>query len=99
MSTEHAAGAALELRDVVKRYGGQAAVDRVSLDIRAGEFVTFLGPSGSGKTTTLNMIPGFTDVTEGEIEMDGRAIGALPPHKRDIGMVFQHYALFPHMTA
>ena len=99
MSTEQAPGAALVLKDVVKRYGEQAAVDRVSLDIQGGEFVTFLGPSGSGKTTTLNMIAGFTDVTEGEIEMDGRAIGALPPHKRDIGMVFQHYALFPHMTA
>jgi putative spermidine/putrescine transport system ATP-binding protein len=99
MSTEHAAGAALELRDVVKRYGGQAAVDRVSLDIRAGEFITFLGPSGSGKTTTLNMVAGFTDVTDGDILMDGDAISALPPHKRNIGMVFQHYALFPHMTA
>ena len=99
MSTEHAAGAALELRDVVKRYGAQAAVDRVSLDIRAGEFITFLGPSGSGKTTTLNMVAGFTDVTDGDILMDGDAISALPPHKRNIGMVFQHYALFPHMTA
>jgi putative spermidine/putrescine transport system ATP-binding protein len=99
MSTDRAPGAALALRDVVKRYGDQAAVDRVSLDIRAGEFVTFLGPSGSGKTTTLNMIAGFTDLTSGGIEMDGQAIGALPPHKRNIGMVFQHYALFPHMTA
>jgi putative spermidine/putrescine transport system ATP-binding protein len=99
MSTETVPGAALALRDVVKRYGDQAAVDRVSLDIRPGEFVTFLGPSGSGKTTTLNMIAGFTPLTEGEIRMDDREIGTLPPHKRDIGMVFQHYALFPHMTA
>jgi putative spermidine/putrescine transport system ATP-binding protein len=99
MSTEPSPGAGLALRDVVKLYGDQAAVDRVSLDIRPGEFVTFLGPSGSGKTTTLNMIAGFTPLTDGEIRMDDREIGALPPHKRNIGMVFQHYALFPHMTA
>jgi len=99
MSTDPAPGAALALRDVVKHYGEQFAVDGVSLDIQPGEFVTFLGPSGSGKTTTLNMIAGFTRLTRGQIEMDGRAIAALPPHKRNIGMVFQHYALFPHMTA
>jgi putative spermidine/putrescine transport system ATP-binding protein len=99
MSTEATRGAALALRGVVKRYGDQAAVDRVSLDIEPGEFVTFLGPSGSGKTTTLNMIAGFADVDEGEIDMDGRGISALPAHRRNIGMVFQHYALFPHMTA
>jgi putative spermidine/putrescine transport system ATP-binding protein len=91
-------GAALDLQGLVKRYGDTAAVDNVSLNIPAGEFVTLLGPSGSGKTTTLNMIAGFVDVDEGELLLDGRPIADLPSHKRDIGVVFQHYALFPHMT-
>ncbi|MFJ6657984.1 ABC transporter ATP-binding protein [Streptomyces sp. NPDC091377] len=93
-----ASGAAVRLRDLTKRYGGRAAVDRVRLDIEVGEFMTFLGPSGSGKTTTLNMIAGFSSPTEGAITVDGTDVAALPPHKRDLGMVFQHYALFPHMT-
>jgi putative spermidine/putrescine transport system ATP-binding protein len=92
-------GAALELVGVTKRYGEDPAVDDVSLRIEAGEFLTLLGPSGSGKTTTLNMIAGFTDVTAGQILLDGRPIAKLPPHRRDIGMVFQSYALFPHMSA
>lgn len=92
-------GAALDLHGLVKRYGATAAVDAISLNIPAGEFVTLLGPSGSGKTTTLNMIAGFVDVDEGEILLEGRPIADLPSHKRDIGVVFQHYALFPHMTA
>ncbi len=91
-------GAALELRDLYKHYEETTAVDGVSLDIRAGEFLTMLGPSGSGKTTTLNMIAGFADLSAGEIHMDGQPIDALPPHRRDIGMVFQSYALFPHLT-
>ncbi|MET8825227.1 ABC transporter ATP-binding protein [Streptomyces sp. NPDC004610] len=91
-------GAAVRLRELTKRYGSRAAVDRVSLDIETGEFMTFLGPSGSGKTTTLNMIAGFTTATEGAITVDGADVAALPPHRRDLGMVFQHYALFPHLT-
>jgi putative spermidine/putrescine transport system ATP-binding protein len=84
---------------VHKTFDGIAnVVDRLDLDVRRGEFLTLLGPSGSGKTTTLMMLAGFEGPTAGEILLDGRAIGRLPPHKRDIGMVFQHYALFPHMT-
>lgn len=92
-------GAALELQGLVKRYGDSTAVDGVSMTIPGGEFVTLLGPSGSGKTTTLNMIAGFAEVDEGQILMDGRAIDEVPSHKRNLGIVFQHYALFPHMTA
>jgi putative spermidine/putrescine transport system ATP-binding protein len=92
-------GASLDLIGLVKRYGDSAAVADVSLNVPAGEFVTLLGPSGSGKTTTLNMIAGFVEVDEGEILLDAQPIADLPSHKRDIGVVFQHYALFPHMTA
>ncbi|MFE5858330.1 ABC transporter ATP-binding protein [Streptomyces sp. NPDC056500] len=91
-------GAAVRLRGLTKRYAGRAAVDEVSLDIEVGEFMTFLGPSGSGKTTTLNMIAGFTRATEGSITVDDTNVADLPPHRRDLGMVFQHYALFPHMS-
>jgi putative spermidine/putrescine transport system ATP-binding protein len=88
----------LELADVTKRYGALTAVDRASLQLGNGEFLSLLGPSGSGKTTTLQMIAGLLQPTAGEIRLSGRAIGPLPPYKRDIGMVFQNYALFPHMT-
>jgi putative spermidine/putrescine transport system ATP-binding protein len=93
-------GASIQLRELTKTYGRsqQKAVDSVSLDIRPGEFMTFLGPSGSGKTTTLNMIAGFADVTSGSIHIDDRNIVDLPPHQRNLGVVFQQYALFPHMT-
>ena len=74
------------------------AVDDVSLDIAPGEFVTLLGPSGSGKTTTLMMLAGFEIPTAGEIYVDEDPIAAVPPYRRNIGMVFQNYALFPHMT-
>ena len=91
--------ALVEVRHVSKRYGGAApAVDDVSLEIHEGEFLTLLGPSGSGKTTTLMLIAGFEELTHGEILVRGRSVAALPPDKRDIGMVFQNYALFPHMT-
>ncbi|KAB2847372.1 MAG: ABC transporter ATP-binding protein, partial [Hyphomicrobiaceae bacterium] len=95
------AGAALRIVDVVKRYEGAkgAAVDRVSLDIAAGEFVSLLGASGSGKTTTLMMVAGFSAPNAGDILLDGRPLVHLPPEKRGIGVVFQNYALFPHMTA
>lgn len=96
--TDSTRGAAVCLTGLVKRYEDSVAVDDVSLDIPAGEFVTLLGPSGSGKTTTLNMIAGFTDADEGRIELDGSTIDKVPAHKRNIGVVFQHYALFPHMT-
>jgi len=84
---------------VEKTYDGVTrVVDDLDLDITRGEFLTLLGPSGSGKTTTLMMLAGFEAPTAGEILLEGRAIGRLPPHRREIGMVFQHYALFPHMT-
>jgi putative spermidine/putrescine transport system ATP-binding protein len=84
---------------VHKTYDGIArVVDDLNLDVARGEFLTLLGPSGSGKTTTLMMLAGFETPTAGQILLDGRAIAALPPHKRDIGMVFQNYALFPHIT-
>jgi putative spermidine/putrescine transport system ATP-binding protein len=90
----------LRLRDVVKSYDGKSnAVDHVSIDVERGEFVTFLGPSGSGKTTTLLMIAGFETPTSGTIELDGHDLALSKPYERNIGMVFQNYALFPHMTA
>ncbi|MGV9799084.1 ABC transporter ATP-binding protein [Mycobacterium sp. NPDC003449] len=99
MSVEAAPhGASITLRRLTKTYGSVTAVDAIDLDARPGEFLTLLGPSGSGKTTTLNMIAGFADVTEGELLIDGRPVADLPPYRRNIGMVFQHYALFPHMT-
>jgi putative spermidine/putrescine transport system ATP-binding protein len=91
-------GAAIQLLNLEKRYGDVTALSGVSLDMPAGEFVTLLGPSGSGKTTTLNAIAGFLQPDNGHILVDGAPIEAVPPHKRNIGMVFQSYALFPHMT-
>ncbi|RWM30737.1 ABC transporter ATP-binding protein [Mesorhizobium sp.] len=91
-------GAAIELESVSKAYGSFRALDGVSLGIEPGEFMTLLGPSGSGKTTTLNVIAGFTDVTSGKLRVGGNSVVGVPAHKRNIGVVFQHYALFPHMT-
>ncbi|WP_027170213.1 ABC transporter ATP-binding protein [Mesorhizobium sp. WSM3224] len=89
----------VKFSDVQKTYDGKTlVVKKLNLDIARGEFLTLLGPSGSGKTTTLMMLAGFEVPTQGRIFIDGRAIDNLPPHKRDIGMVFQNYALFPHMT-
>ncbi|GAA0902193.1 MULTISPECIES: ABC transporter ATP-binding protein [Streptomyces violaceusniger group] len=101
MRPDRHGGARIETRDVCKRYRGssQYAVDTVNLTIEAGEFMTLLGPSGSGKTTTLNMIAGFEDVTSGRILVDDADIAPVPTYRRDLGMVFQNYALFPHMTA
>ena len=85
--------------DVQKSYDGETlVVKNLNLDIAQGEFVTMLGPSGSGKTTCLMMLAGFETATHGEIFLDGEPINNVPPHKRNIGMVFQNYALFPHMT-
>ncbi len=84
---------------VQKTYDGKTLVVRdLNLDIQAGEFLSLLGPSGSGKTTTLMMLAGFESPTAGEIFLDGKPITKTPPHKRNFGMVFQNYALFPHMT-
>ena len=90
---------ALILRDLRKVFGTAVAVDGVDLEVRRGEFLTLLGPSGSGKTTTLRMVAGFMAPTGGSIEIDGSDMTRVPPHRRDVGMVFQNYALFPHMTA
>ena len=84
---------------VRKTYDGETLVVRdFDLDVARGEFLTLLGPSGSGKTTCLMMLAGFEAVTHGEIVLDGRPINNVPPYKREIGVVFQNYALFPHMT-
>jgi putative spermidine/putrescine transport system ATP-binding protein len=83
---------------VSKYYGPLCVVDKLRLDIEKGEFVSLLGPSGSGKTTLLMMLAGFETATEGEIFVDGYRVNDLPSHKRDMGVVFQNYALFPHMT-
>jgi ABC-type Fe3+/spermidine/putrescine transport system ATPase subunit len=83
---------------VTKRLGATLAVDRVSLEVAEGEFTTLLGPSGCGKTTTLRMIAGFYQPDEGEIFVGDRRVTDIPPHKRNTAMVFQEYALFPHMT-
>ena len=92
------ATAEVELREVTKRFGRAVAVNHLSLDVRAGEFLTLLGPSGCGKTTTLNIVAGFLDPDEGTIALRGRQVNFLPPFQRDTSMVFQSYALFPHMT-
>ncbi|MEY3004949.1 MAG: hypothetical protein RLZZ491_2125 [Pseudomonadota bacterium] len=92
------ASGGLTLRGLVKRYGAVQAVAGVDLEIRRGEFLTLLGPSGSGKTTLLMMIAGFQDASEGDILLDGQPITGTPAEKRNFGMVFQGYALFPHMT-
>ncbi len=89
----------LVLSGLTKRYGSVVAVDSLNLDIQQGEFVSLLGPSGCGKTTTLQMIAGFVDPTEGGITLDGRDLLRIPANKRGLGIVFQNYALFPHMTA
>lgn len=101
MSTDNSNGARIDVASLTKAYGssGTNAVDSIDLVIESGEFMTLLGPSGSGKTTTLNMIAGFEDVTSGRILLDGADIAAVPPYRRNLGMVFQNYALFPHMTA
>jgi putative spermidine/putrescine transport system ATP-binding protein len=89
----------VRFQDVQKSYDGETlVVKNLDLDVAQGEFLTMLGPSGSGKTTCLLMLAGFESATHGEIFLDGRSINHVPPYRREIGMVFQNYALFPHMT-
>nr|WP_271895269.1 ABC transporter ATP-binding protein [Phyllobacterium sp. IY22] len=89
----------VEFVDVEKSYDGCSfAVTRLNMHVAKGEFLTLLGPSGSGKTTTLNMLAGFERPTNGSIMLDGQSVDRRPPYERNIGMVFQNYALFPHMT-
>jgi putative spermidine/putrescine transport system ATP-binding protein len=90
--------ARLEIQNVTKRYGEQKAVDDVSLDVADGEFLVLLGPSGCGKTTTLRMVAGFIEPTTGSVRLGGNDITHLPPWRRNAGLVFQSYALFPHLT-
>ena len=91
-------GATVALTDLSKRYGATTALDGVSLAIAPGEFFTLLGPSGCGKTTTLRSVAGFVTPDAGDVAIDGATVTATPPHRRRVGMVFQHYALFPHRT-
>src|SRR6476661_5981928 len=88
----------ISIRDVTKTYGRTVALDNISLEIASGEFITLLGPSGSGKTTLLMVLAGFIRPDSGEIHFADRDVSLVAPHKRDVGMVFQNYALFPHMT-
>jgi putative spermidine/putrescine transport system ATP-binding protein len=88
----------LRLEGLSQRYGDSIALREVSLDVAAGEFITLLGPSGSGKTTTLRIVAGFIRPDTGKVIVDGKDLTDVPPHLRDIGMVFQNYALFPHLT-
>jgi spermidine/putrescine ABC transporter ATP-binding subunit len=94
----NSAGATVVLEKIRKSFGAVTAVDDISLAVEPGEFITLLGPSGSGKTTTMMMIAGFDHPTGGEIYIDGTPLVGVPPYRRGIGMVFQSYALFPHMT-
>jgi putative spermidine/putrescine transport system ATP-binding protein len=88
----------ISLRQLTKRFGAVMAVDHLDLDVRSGEFLTLLGASGSGKSTTLQMIAGFERPTSGDIHLSGQSMAGVPPHKRKIGVVFQNYALFPHLN-
>jgi sn-glycerol 3-phosphate transport system ATP-binding protein len=89
----------LELQNVTKIYpNGTKAVNETSLNIENGEFVVFVGPSGCGKSTLLRMIAGLEDITDGDISLDGKLINNVDPSERDVAMVFQNYALYPHMT-
>jgi spermidine/putrescine transport system ATP-binding protein len=96
--SERDGDAIVTLRGVTKRFDEFVAVDRLDLDVRNGEFLALLGPSGCGKTTTLRMIAGFEEPTEGELEIDGAPVVGVPPNRRQVNTVFQAYALFPHMT-
>src|SRR5690348_8020679 len=88
----------LELRQVRKSFGRMTAVAGIDLAVRPAEFLGLLGPSGCGKTTTLRIVAGFEQPDTGTVIINGRDVTHVPPHRRDIGIVFQNYALFPHMT-
>jgi spermidine/putrescine transport system ATP-binding protein len=97
-ATSLSAGVLLEVRSIGKRFGAREVLRRLSLQIASGEFLTLLGESGSGKTTLLRLIAGFEQPTSGEIWMNGERLDTLPPYRRRVNTVFQHYALFPHLT-
>jgi spermidine/putrescine transport system ATP-binding protein len=97
-SSSQARSPDIQFRAVTKTFGDVVAVDSLTLDIEKGEFFSFLGPSGCGKTTSLRLIAGFEQPTQGDVLIGGRSVVGTPPHKRPVNMVFQHYALFPHMT-
>ncbi|MCI2256446.1 ABC transporter ATP-binding protein [Domibacillus sp. PGB-M46] len=88
----------VELKNIKKQFNKQDVVKGFNLQVKKGEFISFLGPSGCGKTTTLNMLAGFLDPSEGELFIKGKRMNNIPPYKRELGMVFQTYSLFPHMT-
>jgi ABC-type Fe3+/spermidine/putrescine transport system ATPase subunit len=90
--------AGVQLVNVSKRFGKVQAMDRINLDVKSGEVLSLLGPSGCGKTTTLRSIAGLEAPSEGEIYIEHRDVCGIPIHKRQVGMVFQDYALFPHLT-
>lgn len=92
------AGASISFHNVRKHFGPVAALEAFDLQVKAGEFMTFLGPSGSGKTTALNVLAGFTEATSGDVLIGDKSVINLPPEKRNVGMVFQNYALFPHLN-
>jgi ABC-type Fe3+/spermidine/putrescine transport system ATPase subunit len=92
------ASGTVTLTNLVKRFGATRALDGVSLAVAPGEFFTLLGPSGCGKTTTLRSVAGFVTPDAGEVAINGTNVTGVPPHLRRVGMVFQHYALFPHRT-
>ena len=98
VDSDLAARGAIELRGLTKRYGEETVVDAIALSIAPGEFFSLLGPSGSGKTTTLMMVAGFVRPDGGAILLDGKDMAAVPPQKRGFGMVFQNYAIFPHLS-
>src|SRR5438128_10844480 len=92
------AGGEVKLVELVKRFGDVVAVDGITLEVPGGEFFSLLGPSGCGKTTTLRLVAGFEQPTDGRILLDGVDMAHTPPHRRKVNTVFQSYALFPHLT-
>jgi len=88
----------IHFQDIVKKYGNNTIIPGLDLDVKEGEFFTLLGPSGCGKTTLLRMIAGFNSIEGGDFFFGDNRINDVPAHKRDIGMVFQNYAIFPHLT-